>query len=226
LNYKVVVPSADARNLVQCVRAILEKEPDLPVENIIVVDDGAREAAAGQLPGVTWLDGVKPFVYARNSNLGILAANSDVILFNDDAQLMTPCGFQMLSACQQEHPGLLSASVDGVVCNPNQLHTGSLEYRVEPEMLAFICVYIPAWVQHKVGLLDERFEQYGYEDDDYCLRCKNEGVPMGVLDSVLVDHTGLELTSTFRSKPNHKLLKNVNERKFKQKWPHALKGKK
>jgi len=218
MNYKVVIPSASAGNLARCVQAIMENEPDLPMKNIIVMDDGAKEDASRQLPGITWLEGVKPFVYARNTNLGMRSAQSDVILLNDDAKLLTPFGFRTMSRRQKQFPGLISASIHGVVCNRSQLHRDGCEYRVESEMLAFICVYVPQWVQEKVGLLDERFDQYGYEDTDYCLRCKEAGVAMGILDCVVVDHSGLELASTFRSKPNLREMLSQNEKRFRQKW--------
>jgi len=221
MTYKVVIPSASSGNLVRCVQAILENEPDLPRDHIIVVNDGARNDASRQVPGITWLDGVKPFVYATNVNLGVRSAQSDVILLNDDALLRTPFGFRTMSLHQKRFPGLTSASIHGAVCNRRQMHRDESEYRVEPEMLAFICVYLPRWVQERIGLLDERFDQYGYEDNDYCLRCKAAGVAMGILDLVAVDHSGLELPSTFRSMPNLSEMKSENEKRFRQKWSGA-----
>src|ERR1035441_10671726 len=85
--FSIVIPSRKAENLVPCVQAVLKCEPDLDPSRIIVIDDGARPDAEGALPGVTWIAGVKPFIFARNVNLGIVSVDHDVILLNDDALL-------------------------------------------------------------------------------------------------------------------------------------------
>ena len=90
MSFSVVIPSARAQNLIPCVRAILDREPDLPPDRIIVVDDGARADAEAHLPPVRWVTGIKPFVFARNANLGIRTAATDVILLNDDTRPVTP----------------------------------------------------------------------------------------------------------------------------------------
>jgi hypothetical protein len=70
-NFKVVILSKRALNLVACVRSVLANELGLPPDHIIVVDDGARREAAPKLPPLRWVEGIKQFVYARNANLGI-----------------------------------------------------------------------------------------------------------------------------------------------------------
>ena len=90
MNWHVVILSAQASNLVPCAESLLSNEPNLPRERIIVVDDGARAEAAAKLPGVRWVKGRKPFIYARNANIGLRTAGTDAILLNDDARLITP----------------------------------------------------------------------------------------------------------------------------------------
>ena len=115
MTFKVVILSAKASNLVPCVRSLLANEPDLPPEHVIVVDDGARAEAEAQLPPVRWLDGARPFIFSRNANLGIRAAESDVILLNDDARLLTPRGFTLLAEQVRSQPaiGVCSAGIRG-----------------------------------------------------------------------------------------------------------------
>src|SRR5262249_24095186 len=150
--------------LVPCVQALRAAEPALPPERIVVVDDGARKAAEAQLPGLRWVPGAKPFVFARNANLGIRAAGTDVILLNDDARLITPRGFTLMAEQLQRRPeiGICSAAVRGVVGNIRQRPAGQREIRIEPQHLAFVCVYIPRQVYECVGALDERFAGYGF----------------------------------------------------------------
>jgi hypothetical protein len=202
--FHVIIPSASAGNLVRCVTALQAAEPDLPAANIVIVDDGARADAAPLLPGVTWVDGIKPFNFARNSNLGLCAAAAGAFLLNDDALLETPHGFSLLAAMAGADPrvGLCSAAIDGAVGNPDQCWQGVSALRNIKGNLAFVCVYLPAPVRARIGPLDERFAGYGFEDDDYSCRVRHAGLRLVVWDGCRVRHDG-SLPSTFRSRPDY-----------------------
>ena len=170
-------------------------------------------------------EGEKPFIFARNCNIGIRAAGTDdVVLMNDDALLRTPHGFQGLSAlfglqdfCDATLPkigALCPSFTHGSVGTPDLVKQSGSNLRKAATMLVFACVYIPRSTIDRVGLLDERFgvnaggpgpRGYGLEDDDYSLRIRQSGLKLGVYDGVLVDHlpqsTGLK--STFRHDPEH-----------------------
>jgi GT2 family glycosyltransferase len=217
--FKIVILSRRALNLVACVRSLLANEPGLPPDHIIVVDDGARREAAPELPPIRWVEGIKPFVFARNANLGIREAGTDVVLLNDDARLLTPRGLTLLSRHVQENPpiGLCSAGIQGAVGNPRQITTGRSQYRQEGSTLAFICIYIPKSVYYSVGPLDERFTGYGFEDNDYCARVLGSGLQLGIWDGCVVDHSG-ELPSTFRTHSDVWVLFERNRKLFHEKW--------
>ena len=214
----VVVLSARAENLVPCVRSILDREPSIAPGNIIVVDDGARRNAEPHLPGVRWVQGVKPFVYARNANIGLGVATGDVVLLNDDARLITTGGFSALADIARQHPdiGLISAAIQGVVGNPNQIATGH-RLRFEPRVLAFVCVLLPRSTLQRLGPLDERFVGYGYEDNDYCLAALRAGLRLAISEVCVVDHAG-GLPSTFRSRPDIQALARINQKLFEEKY--------
>jgi GT2 family glycosyltransferase len=218
-DFSVIIPSARAANLVPCVRALLAHEPELPPERIVVVDDGARAEAEPQLPGLRWVPGVKPFVYARNINRGIRAVDTDVILLNDDALLVTPRGLSLLVEQARSRPnlGACSAGVSGYVGIERQYPTGRSEFRDEPYVFAFICVYLPRSVFQSIGPLDERFTAYGLEDKDYCTRILKHGLTLGIWDGCVVDHTGV-LVSTYRSRPDYTSLLAHNHDLFVKKW--------
>lgn len=221
-DFHVVILSASVSNLVTCVRAILNLEPELTPDRIIVVDDGARGDAEHQLPGIRWVAGVKPFVFARNANLGIIAAGTDVILLNDDARLITPRGFSNFSQFMRSarNLGVCSAGIKGAVGNQRQIVTGREQFRTEEQSLAFICVYIPKVTLDQIGLLDERFVGYGFDDNDYCARIKAAGLELGIWESCVVDHTG-KLPSTFRTRADLWSLFKQNQRLFQEKWGRA-----
>src|SRR5262249_51249841 len=126
MKFSVVIPSGNAANLVACVRALLAAEPELSPQEIIVVEDGSRAGAEASLPAVHWITGITPFIFSRNSNLGITMAGRDVILLNDDANLITPRGFSLLVEETLRRPdvGLCSAGIRGLVGNPPQIVTG------------------------------------------------------------------------------------------------------
>jgi GT2 family glycosyltransferase len=218
-DFKVVILSGRAANLVPCVKSVLANEPDLPPDRIIVVDDGARAEAESQLPPLSWVNGVKPFIFARNANLGIREAASDVILLNDDAKLTTPRGFTMLSQQVRTRHDLAvcSAGIRGDVGNPRQLARGASEFRLEERALAFVCVYIPRERFERIGPLDERFVGYGFEDNDYCTRALAANLQLGIWDGCVVDHS-VELPSTFRTRQDLWSLFQQNQRLFREKW--------
>lgn len=196
----VIIPSKNAANLVPCIEAIRRHEPSV---RIFVVDDGLPDRSV--IDAVT-IDGVKPFVFARNHNIGIQAAGQDdVVLLNDDALLETPGGFTRMQ--QDVHDdielGLISSSTNNAG-NPDQLRRpgGSIRVLKRPTpgnsfpTVAFICVLIPRRTLDIIGVLDERFTAYGFEDNDYCRRIKRAGGKIAVHDGCFVDHA--KLKSSFR----------------------------
>jgi len=189
-----------------------------PGNEIIVVDDGMETDWLDRDP-VMIIPGVKPFIFARNVNIGIrAAAQDDVILLNDDALLQTPGGFTAMAAVARDHPeyGLIAATTN-VTGNLNQLPKG-IGLREDPRQVCFICVYIPRTTIEKVGLLDERFVDYGCEDDDHCLRVRKAGLKLGIFDGCFVDHGSLR--SSFRGGPRAGGDFHPNLKRFIAKWGH------
>ena len=219
----VVIPSRNGENLFKCINAIYSKNSSTlhgsrAVPRTIAIDDGLRD---GAWYATLTIPGAKPFIFARNVNLGIAAAGSDdVIVLNDDAILETSEGFSALHWIAEQHPeyGLISASCNNVG-NTNMWRKNSGGLRWEPRMVCFTCVLIPRRTIDAVGLLDERFIDYGLEDDDYCLRVRTAGLKIGIYDGCFVDHS--KLKSTFRSAAagnNAPGDFRPNMRRFIEKW--------
>lgn len=215
-NLSVIIPSRTASNLIPCVDALRKHEPSV---QIIVIDDGLDLSF---LPKPEWdpcvgIAGAKPFIFARNCNKGILrAGEDDVILLNDDALLQTPGGFSAMQRAAVEHPeyGIIGA-VTNIVGNQNQLPQGS-GLREDPRMVCFVCVFIPRRTIDSVGLLDEEFIGYGFDDDSYCLRVRRAGLKIGIFDGCFVDHGSLR--STFRGDPHQPADLRQNSAIFKKKY--------
>ena len=194
--FKVVIPSRTDSNVIVCVEALIDREPKLGPKDIIVIDDGAHTERSHNLP-VTWVPGVKPFIFARNVNLGIKAANCGVFVANDDTRLLTPHGFSAVAELSQEYAqyGVLSPALTAS-WNPELIWAKPSINTIKNEFLSFVCPFIPKHTQTLVGLLDERFDGYGCDDVDYCRRVLLAGMKLGVYGGSRVEHC--VLPSTFR----------------------------
>lgn len=199
MSYSIVILSRDAGNLVPCIRAILENEPGIRPERIIVVDDGARAEAEAELPGITWASGRKPFCFAANANIGIREAlergADSVILCNDDALLQTSLGFTGLWGAVRNNPefGVIASSCNtvGNVNQHRQLGWGGA-VREDSRMVCYVTVLIPRRTFETVGFLDESLTMYGLDDDDHCLRMRQAGLKIGIWDGCFMDHGSLK----------------------------------
>lgn len=227
MGLSVIIPSKNSVNLAACIGAIRAVGEAC---RIIVVDDmdhdhdfcDASKFGLDPCLDKFVLGGDKPFVYARNINIGIRAAgDDDVILLNDDALLKTPHGFTRMWEQARKRPeyGVIASACNNVG-NPLQNLWPSLAeartLRPEARTLCFTCVLIPREVINAVGLLDERFVDYGMDDDDYCLRVRNAGLKLGIFDGCYCDHGSL--TSSYRGGPEAGGDFHPNLRRFIAKW--------
>lgn len=223
--YAVVIPSRSVENLRPCVEAMRENEPQLHGSRIIVVDDDETGCVADfcQEQQLTRVEGKKPFIFARNANLGLWLAffsKSDrVILMNDDAILKSRWGFTSLAVCSGYNPtyGILSASTNSAG-NVNMFPAGSDVIRREKRTICFICCLITRQLWEQIGPLDEDYcLDYGVEDGDYCYRARAAGYMLGIVDKCYVDHTTLK--STYRG-DGHRSFEQ-NKHLFEEKWGFA-----
>lgn len=217
----VIIPSKLASNLGPCVQALREHERGC---DIVVVDDGIDLDAikgnpvwAAALDGAVIIAGVKPFVFARNCNLGITEAGAcDVVLLNDDALLQSPGGFTLLQTEARMHPeyGCIGATTNvtgQILQKPQGRGLRHIHH------IAFVCVLIPRRAIEKIGTLDERYcLDYGVEDRDYCEMINRAGMKVGVHDGCFVDHGSLR--SSFRGKPTRPGRSDQNRALFLQKF--------
>jgi GT2 family glycosyltransferase len=211
--FSVLIPSKNADNVDRCVGSIRDQGETC---RVIVIDDGLER----KREDCDYIEGVKPFIYARAINQGIKAAGSDdVILLNDDTELLKVEGFTKLAREFGEHEGLglLSAGIQGTVCNPIQVPRADPCFRQEQAMLAFVAVYISRAAIEKVGLLDERYDGYGCDDNDFCRRALMAGIRLGVWDGCVVDHSD-PTRSSFRNGPNWERIYRHNLHLYQEKW--------
>jgi glycosyltransferase involved in cell wall biosynthesis len=255
MSFSIIIPSKSRENLLACVACIRAAKE---LSRIIIVDDfrdrdearwlreeGPENVRAGVDGGCTWVNGITPFVFARNINRGIVAAgDDDVLLLNDDALLKTHLGFSWLAseANSKQEYGIMAAAVDGACgCVEQNAQPGTRVRPVKHHTIVFIAVYLRRAVLN--GLLnisvliddgpfepegdiitkhwlDETFVSYGYDDDDMCERVRQLGLKLGVFDGCVVDH------GTLKSSYRHDQAASVadlapNRQRFEEKWGFA-----
>ncbi len=225
MSYTVIIPSKNPTNLMACLKALRTHEPYCPV---VVVDDGLGQECVDQLVffgPIGIVAGVKPFVFARNVNAGIVFAQSwhpypytnGYVILNDDALLESPRGFELLWSARYYKPniGLIGATTN-YTGQPLQHRRANGGLRIVPH-IAFVCVYIPRPTIDAVGMLDERYcLDYGCEDADYCEAVTRAGLKIAVHDGCYVDHG--KLTSSFRGRPDKAISFAQNYKLLILKW--------
>lgn len=226
MSFAIIIPSNHRGTATDCVLALLSNEPGLDPKAIVVVKDGIEDVAE-----VTNMQGFLPFVFSRNVNIGINYAlgfaDLGVFILNHDAMLETRFGFTKLVGQSVMHPeyGILSAAINGANCNPIAMEPRGTDEIVETDDTTnFSAVFITRKCLDTVGLLDERFTQYAFDDDDYCWRARAAKFKVGVYHGCVFEHGSQP--SSFRSRPDiHQMFKH-NERLFYEKWGHNNKGQK
>lgn len=200
--WRVTCACGDFADFIPSVRASIvvpSKFPDIfagcrdtvnkfaPKETKILVRDGNSIAAPD---GWTTIQGPDAkFVYSRNINLGIAASTGDVLLCNDDVRFLHPNTLEIMQNVMAKHPevGILSPLIKGDVGEYWQSHATKTLHYTEVR-LCFVCVLIKREVLDKVGLLDERFTGYGYDDCDYSRRVTDAGYKLGITARAVVSH--------------------------------------
>lgn len=211
----IVIPTADPENLIKCYNSIKKNEL-LENHTVIIINDGNFLAASKDHNSIIVV-GEKPFIFSRNVNVGMkksLEKKENLVIMCDDVTLETMNG---LSVLEKESDGyaVVSPSVDGDVGNDNQRNKGRIGIVDEPKELCFMCVLIKHETIKQIGLMDERFIGYGYEDIDYSRRVREAGLKLGVLDKVKVSHVG---HSVFRNRPDFGEMAEINRKIYLEKW--------
>lgn len=222
----IIIPSKSVENLGPCVDAIQAKQKNA---RVIIVWDGewpvpwSTPNAPWSVPfegkRITVVRGEKPFVFARNINVGIReAGRDDVVLLNDDALLRDHNGFMaMQDAWFARQEFAIIGAVTNVTGQPLQMPNAHPVGLREVPHIAFVCVFIPRVTIMLLGGLDERYSiDYGVEDRDYCEAVARAGMKVGVYDYCFVDHGSLK--SSFRGDPHTPKSFARNYELFKQKW--------
>ena len=228
-----VIPSRTDEYFDACLTA-MEASEEGSSASVIVADNGLSPACRERWPLVAFMDYTKrhgPFVFAKAINMCAEATGRDLLVLNDDTRMVTPHWYTKLRVAlvqEKAQPfGMLSLAIDGGVGNPEQRKgeypPGYILHAYHT--LCFVATVVRREVIEKVGLLDERFVDYGFDDDDYCRRVVQAGWKLGVLNAVTVQHgwgpRGLPHSASYARYNTHQEWNDktqANRRRFVEKW--------
>jgi hypothetical protein len=191
-DFGVVIPNHYPDVIFPLVQSLKRLEPDA---RVIVIADGHTNSY-----GFEMIPYEGPFVFSKAVNMGIKALDSaDVILLNDDCVLLEEFSLSKLAYLGEIHQdiGILSPLIRGCVGNPlqrsHELKTYWKPFKVIQHQggempICFPCVWISRRLINTIGLLDESFTGYGFDDNNYCNRTRAAGFHTSVTSWVTVQH--------------------------------------
>ncbi len=197
---------------------------------IVVADNGLSPdftAWAREYFPVLFVPIPEPFNFAVAINRAVEASDpgTDILIINDDVVIESE-GFvrSMQSALEQarrEAFGIISPVIEGGVGNTDQGETPPAgQIRLTRRPICFVAAAIPREIWTQVGLMDERFVGYGFEDVDYSRRVVEAGWKVGVTGAGRVRHgtDAIPFSTTFRQHKNLAALSDLAGRLFAEKW--------
>lgn len=186
----IIIPSATPELALKCIGSIFSAKTCVPYMISLVVNK-SKAKEFPEFPRCVEVieEDVTDFIYARAINRGI-TQTSDVVLLNDDTEVADYWLDDLQRVSRNESLGIVSPLISDVG-NIKQ-HVSSKEesvwWKTEEKTLCFVCVYIPLEIIKQVGLLDEGYKWYGYEDDDFCIRVKNNSFDLKVCHTISIRH--------------------------------------
>lgn len=212
---------------------------------LILIDNASTDGTLEffrSVPGAQVIANQENLGFAGGFNCGIEAAQGEyVVLLNNDT-LLTAGWLETMLDAFGEHPELgVAGAVSNCISGPQLVP--NVPYRDETEMQAFalerqrqfgsrvdpvaritgFCMMISRPTLDRVGLLDTRFGVGNFEDDDYCLRTRLEGLQVGIVPGSFVHHYG---SVSFRaSGEDYKGLLERNQQVFREKWADVIERK-
>jgi GT2 family glycosyltransferase len=213
---------------------------ELPYE-VVVVDnassDGTREylqVLSARNPHVRLVENSTNRGFAAARNQGVALTTGDVVVLLKSDIAVPPATLGRLAEHLDDPEIGLVGPVTNRCGNEAEVPTG---YRTYAEMLAearqrsarrssprdiplavMFCVAARAGTLRRVGPLDERFRLGMFQDDDYALRIRQQGLRVTCADDVFVHHFGEPSLRTLAHDGRSGSLFHESRESFERKW--------
>ena len=247
----IIVVTHENLPLTKLCLASLQRDPEWPRHDIVVVDNASADGTADYLRQLetSWPDlrvvlnpDNRGFAAANNQALREIDGDYIVLLNNDTIVPAGSLGTLIRHLHRDKTLGLVGPVTNGVgnearvradYRNTDDLaawasgwmreHDGEL---FEIPMLAMFCVAMRRETFERVGVLDERFGVGMFEDDDYARRVRDAGYRVACAHDSYVHHWQ---GAAINRMPNdeYQRLFDRNRRAYEEKWgvawtPHSL----
>lgn len=243
--YSIVMPVLNnLQYTTQAVQSVLQHSKDF--ELIIVdggSTDGTQEwvrTLPPQYPSIHFLQNLSGGGFPTSINMGTLATVGQFIVWLNNDTIVTPHWLKLLSSAYTQAPKYLGVTQIGLVgpvsnCVGGRQEVDAPNYsldhlqqfaeaqRTGPQppyaltgFLSGFCLMISRILFEKIGLLDERFNPGGFEDNDYALRAQAAGYQAAIATQCFIHHFG----STTLNLPQYRYLAGglANRESFYAKW--------
>lgn len=220
----------------------LERHADYAACDVVVVDNASTDGTADYLAawaaaaqGRTFIPNGENRGFAAANNQGVRAATGEyVVLLNNDTFVTDGWVRTMLRHLQRDSRLGMVGPVTNNIGNEAKIdiHYGSMEEMAVAcrehttrhlgectriPVLAFFCVMIRRDLYLRLGGLDEGYGRGFFEDDDFCMRLRQEGLDVACAEDVFVHH---HLSASFDRVPSQerKELFERNKARYEERW--------
>jgi len=224
-----------------CLGSVLENT-EYPNYELIVVDNGSSDGTveelqsiAGRLPNIKVILNDFNVGFGPGNNQGLRAATGDIlVLLNNDTivprgwltrlgrhledpslGIIGPATNRSCNEAQIDIPYQTYSEFQAVARSQAQRHDGE-RYLIRMPMM--FCVAFRRDTYERLGPLDERYEIGMFEDEDYALRAKAEGLQVAWTPEVYVHHAYHASIGKLLPTGEYMRLVKLNQGRFEEKW--------
>jgi len=208
--------------------------------DVVVVDNGSDEATRRYLRvlsarnrHVRLIENNENRGFAAANNQGIAVARGEVVVLLNNDTVVPPEAIDVLVAhamhpavglvgpvtnrCGNEAEICLDYATYGELLHAVDRRSASPSLTDIPVAVMF-CVATRRDVLRRVGPLDERFGLGMFEDDDYAMRVRQEGLRVVCAENAFVHHFGEASLGALAASGRYGQLFEANRRLFEEKW--------
>ena len=204
---------------------------------LVIVDNGSTDGSLEWLrtqPDVTLLEMGRNLGAPTARNRGLAVVEGDLVMFSDNDVIFTPRWRELLCAHLDLWPdvGIVGPVSDYVVevqkakplpADDEDLDSWASEYAAKhrgsgvyiPQLILF-AMLCRREVIEKIGGIDEDYNPWGFEDNDYCARAKIAGFELRIAQDCFIKHLGSRTSKTANIDYGQLLYRNWEV--FKRKW--------